>query len=102
MAMTLFWMLAAMSRLRLQSPHLGPLPLAFRSSFRDSGVERSQSGLVAFQLRSMSKFLLEPVALTLTLFLRRKAIFCACIRIRLRRLLLRLLLRLILHPLLLL
>merc|ERR1712045_880288 len=39
-------MLAAMSRLMLQSPHLGPLPLAFRSSFRDSGVEKSQSGVV--------------------------------------------------------
>merc|ERR1719420_2344741 len=74
--MTLLARLAATSRLMLQSPHLGPLPLAFRSSLRDSGVEKSQSGLVAFQLRSMSKFLLDPVALTLTLFLRRKASAC--------------------------
>merc|ERR1719270_1243248 len=70
--MILFSTLIATSRESLQSPHLGPLPLMFRFIFMDSGVLQSQSGLVAFQLRSMSKFLLDPVAWTLTLFWAKK------------------------------
>merc|ERR1712214_71706 len=61
---TLFSTLKEASLLSIQLPHLGLSPLALMSIFR-------LSGLVAFQLRSMSKFLLEPVALILKLFLRK-------------------------------